>query len=98
MKGQNVTLQDIAIELEDTISPINLHCEEEIETEEVDTPNPFAITATCYACEQVLRLAVVTSTEGIHQLQQLLFDNLFLLCAACSKQVFCNRRPERNGP
>nr|AAY86739.1 E7 [Bovine papillomavirus] len=98
MKGQNVTLQDIAAELEDTISPINLRCEEEIETEEVENPNPFAITATCYACEQTLRLAVVTSNEGILQLQQLLFEDLSLLCAACSKQVFCNRRPERNGP
>ncbi|AVX45448.1 E7 protein [Bos taurus papillomavirus 24] len=97
MKGQTVTLQDVALEFQDAISPINLECDEEIETEEVDNLNPFAITATCYACENTLRLAVVTSGEGIHHLQQLLLDDLHLLCAGCSTQVFCDRRPGQNG-
>ncbi|BAJ12073.1 E7 protein [Bos taurus papillomavirus 11] len=98
MKGPNVTLEGIAADLENAVSPINLNCEEEIDTEEVELPNPFEITATCYVCEKILRLAVVTSNDGIHQLQQLLFENLSLLCSACSRDVFCNRRPVKNGP
>lgn len=97
MKGQDVTLQDVALDFQDAISPISLDCEEQIETEEVDSPNPYAVTATCYVCEQSLRLAVVTSTTGIRQLEQLLLDSLCLLCAACSREVFSERRPQRNG-
>lgn len=93
-----MTLQGIALEFENAVSPINLNCDEEIETEEVESPNPFEITAYCYVCEHKLRLAVVTSVDGIHQLQQLLCDNLSLLCAPCSREVFCNRRAARNGP
>ncbi|QYI89529.1 E7 early protein [Bos taurus papillomavirus 34] len=97
MKGQDVTYQYLAVELEDAISPINLNCEEEIETEEIECPNPYAVTATCYVCEDTLRLAVVTSTDGIRQLQSLLLDSLNLLCASCSREAFCERRPEHNG-
>ncbi|AJG05908.1 E7 protein [Bos taurus papillomavirus 15] len=99
MKGQDVVLQDLASELEDIVSPINLDCEEEIETEEVevDFPNPYEITAVCYVCEETLRIAVVTTTTGIRDLQTLLLGSLSLLCAACSRDAFCNRRPQRNG-
>ncbi|QYI89562.1 E7 early protein [Bos taurus papillomavirus 39] len=98
MKGhQDVTYQNLAIELENEISPISLNCDEEIETEEVDFPNPYAVTAACYVCEEQLRLAVVASDDGIRQLQVLLLDSLQLLCASCSRQAFCNRRPEHNG-
>lgn len=97
MKGQDVTYRDLAVELQDTISPISLNCEEELELEETDAPNPYAVTASCYVCEESLRLAVVTSEEGIRQLQTLLLDSLNLLCASCSREAFCSRRPEQNG-
>ncbi|BBQ05070.1 E7 protein [Bos taurus papillomavirus 29] len=97
MKGQNVMLKDLATELEDVISPINLDCDEEIETEEVDSPEPFAVEAVCYVCEQVLRLALVASPDGILQLQQLLLDSVSFLCASCSREAFCNRRPQGHG-
>ncbi|BAO50678.1 E7 protein [Bos taurus papillomavirus 6] len=98
MKGQSMILKDLATELEEVVSPINLDCEEEIETEEVDCPAPFAVEAVCHVCEQVLRLAVVASPDGILQLQQLLLtDSLSFLCTSCSREAFCNRRPQRNG-
>lgn len=94
-----MALQDLASELEDVVSPISLACEEDIETEEVDIPNPYEVTAVCYVCEDTLRIAVVTSTSGIRQLQTLLLGSLSLLCAACSRDAFCARRPQaqRNG-
>ncbi|QYI89542.1 E7 early protein [Bos taurus papillomavirus 36] len=94
MKGQDVVLQDLAAELEEVVSPVNLDCEEEIETEEVDFPNPYEITAVCYACEDTLRIAVVTSSSGIRELQSLLLGSLSLLCAACSREAFRTRRPQ----
>ncbi|APR72338.1 E7 [Bos taurus papillomavirus 23] len=97
MKGQDVTLQGIAVELKEVVSPINLACDEEIETEEVDGPAPYAVEAVCYVCEQPLRLALVADSEGILQFHHLLLENLNLLCASCSREVFCNRRPQRNG-
>lgn len=98
MKGQDVTLKNVAEELEDVVSPIILDCQEEIETEEVDCPAPYAVEAVCYVCENPLRLALVSSPDGIHQLHQLLLDCISLLCANCSREVFSNRRPQRNGP
>ncbi|BBU60027.1 E7 protein [Bos taurus papillomavirus 28] len=99
MKGQDVTLRDITLELQEVVSPINLHCEEELEIEEVDFSDPYAITTYCYKCEIVLRLAVIATSDGIHQLQQLLLGTVSLLCPACAKPVFCTRRPpqQRNG-
>lgn len=91
-----MVLQDLAVELEGVVSPVNLDCEEEIETEEVevDFPNPYEITAVCYVCEDILRLAVVTSSSGIRELQSLLLGSLSLLCAACSREAFRTRRPQ----
>lgn len=93
-----MTLKDIALEFEDAVSPVNLDCEEEeIETEVVECPNPYSVTATCYVCEKTLRIAVVTSADGIRQLQLLLLDSLSLLCAACCSDAIRAGRP-RNGP
>lgn len=89
-----MTLEGIAAELESVVSPINLNCEEDIETEEVECLIPFAITAACYCCEEQLRIAVVTSDQGIRQLQELLLGSLSLLCAACSREAFRTRRPD----
>uniref|UniRef100_Q7LZV6 Protein E7 n=1 Tax=Bos taurus papillomavirus 6 TaxID=10563 RepID=Q7LZV6_BPV6 len=99
MKGQSMILKDLAAELEEVVSPINLDCEEEIANEEVDCPVTFCLVeAVCHVCEQVLRLAVVASPDGILQLQQLLLtDSLSFLCTSCSREAFCNRRPQRNG-
>ncbi|QYI89503.1 E7 early protein [Bos taurus papillomavirus 30] len=99
MKGQDVILKDLANELEEVISPINLDCEEEIETEEVDCPDPYTVQAICYVCEQVLRLALVASPDGILQFHQLLLgSSINFLCASCSREAHSSRRPERNGP
>lgn len=90
-----MTLEDIAVEFQDVISPISLSCEEEeIETEVVEYPVPYEIQAVCYCCEEQLRIAVVTSTSGIRQLQDLLLDSLSLLCAGCSREAFRTRRPD----
>nr|AAY86726.1 E7 [Bovine papillomavirus] len=98
MKGQNVTLQDVTLQFEHVISPVSLNCEEEeLEVEEVDCPNPYAIETACYVCEDKLRIAVVTSNDGIRDLQELLLNSLFLLCASCSREAFCLRRAQQNG-
>ncbi|QYI89555.1 E7 early protein [Bos taurus papillomavirus 38] len=98
MKGHDVVLQELASELEEVVSPVNLDCEEEIETEEVEVlPNPYEIRAVCYVCEDTLRFAVVTSSAGIRELQTLLLGSLSLLCAACSREAFRSRRPQENG-
>lgn len=92
-----MTLENVSQEFEHVISPISLTCEEEIEIEEVDLPAPYAIETVCYVCEEQLRISVVTSNQGIRDLQQLLLDSLSLLCAACSRDAFCARRPQRDG-
>lgn len=92
-----MTLPDITLEFTDVVSPVSLDCEEELESEEVESPDPYAVDASCFNCHTNLRIVVVASPEGIRGLQLLLFGPLSLLCPACATRTCASRRPQRNG-
>lgn len=98
MRGPQPTLPDITLELAEVVSPINLDCEEELEVEEAEQGDPYAIAVACYNCETNLRLAVIASPDGIRAFQQLLLASLSLLCPTCSRTLFSGRRGNRYGP
>lgn len=93
MQGKAPTIEDIELDLNDAVLPANLLCNENLSIEEAvqsQSPpvEPYKVQATCYACGTVLRLFVVSSSECIRGLEELLFRDLNLLCAACGRQTF----------
>ena len=88
MKGNQVTLQDVVLELEPL--PVDLYCEEELPTEleaEEEPVKPYKVVAPCGCCGSRLRLCVLATLDGIHSLESLLLEGLHLLCPPCRHRI-----------
>ncbi|CAW42227.1 E7 protein [Human papillomavirus 99] len=94
MIGKEVTVQDIVLELsviQPEVLPVDLFCEEELPTEQETEEESdiertvFKITAPCGCsnCKVKLRLFVNATELGIRTFQQLLTQDLQLLCPEC---------------
>ena len=90
MIGTTPTIKDIVL-LEAPPCPLSLHCnetlEEEIEVEvEAEPPalQPYRVDVPCGVCSRPLKLVILSDPSGVRTLQQLLCDNLSLVCGACS--------------
>ena len=91
MIGNQVTIQDIVLELEPY--PIDLFCEEEELPTEQDTSEeepekvPFKVVAPCGCCGARLRLFLCATNLGIHTFETLLLEELSLLCPTCRESI-----------
>ena len=90
MMGQQPTIQDIELQetLENLVMPSALLCEESLspdDTPEEESLSPYWVDCRCYSCDNLVRLCVAATTGAIHLLQQLLFNDLSLLCPVCSR-------------
>ncbi|ADQ39307.1 E7 [Colobus guereza papillomavirus 2] len=92
MIGKDADLQDIILELSEIQpegQPVDLLCEEELPAEQELEEEPttarttFKVVAPCGCCEANLRLFVRATTFGIRTLQDILTEELQLLCPEC---------------
>nr|AYA94914.1 MAG: E7 protein [Human papillomavirus] len=95
MRGDRPTLDDII--LEELVMPINLLCDEPSESLSPDCEgeeerlDPYRIESTCYICGLRVRIVVVSSSDGIRCLEQLLLEEVSLLCATCARNLHDGR-------
>ncbi|ANZ90265.1 E7 protein [Bos taurus papillomavirus 21] len=94
MIGETPTIRDIDLDLTELIDPQNLLCEEEILAEEVleEELCPYSLRTCCASCSALLRIFVVTSSDSIRTLHQLLLSDLSFLCIPCSQRNLRNER------
>lgn len=86
MIGKEVTLRDIVLELTEP-QPVDLHCEEELpeqDTEVEPERTSYKIILRCGGgCGTRLRIFVAATHSGITSLQELLLEEVVLLCPDC---------------
>ncbi|ANG08928.1 E7 [Human papillomavirus 181] len=95
MMGKTPTLQDI--KLEDLVLPASLICEESLSADDVPeeesvTLSPYRVDSNCFKCNCHVRLCVVASFGAIHLFEQLLLQDLCILCPGCSRLQSNNGR------
>lgn len=92
MIGKEVTLQDIVLELNELqpeVQPVDLFCEEELPSEQQETEEElpertaYKVVTPCGCCKVKLRIFVNATRFAIRTLQNLLFEELQLLCPEC---------------
>lgn len=95
MIGRQPTLQDIELDLETLVEPVNLYCEESLspdsEGEEEDVEVIYRVDTYC-DCGTAVRLIVTASDAALRQLQQLLLQDLQIVCPPCARAIFQNGR------
>nr|UJP71353.1 E7 protein [human papillomavirus 115] len=95
MIGKEATIHDIVLEdLSELVQPIDLHCNEELpdeqEEEEELAPDrtPFKVIVYCGgSCGTKLRIFLLSTTYGIRLLEDLLLNELALLCPQCRDRI-----------
>lgn len=94
MIGKEVTIPDIVLEeLQELAQPIDLHCYEELpdatseESEEEPERIPYKIVVPCCGCPVKLRLYVFATHFGIRALQDLLLQEVQLICPQCRETI-----------
>ena len=91
MRGETPTIGDIV--LEELVMPINLLCNEPSESLSPDCEgeeeqlDPYRIDSTCFNCGRRIKIVVVCSSSGIRSLEQLLLEEVSLICAACARSL-----------
>lgn len=89
MQGSAPTINDIELDLHETVCPVALECSEILSLDEASPEvDPYKICGACYVCGAKLRLFAVATPEGIRGLQHLLLESLSLLCTNCGKETF----------
>ena len=93
MIGKEVTLQDIVLELNELqpeVQPVDLFCEEELPNEQQEREEEpqierasYKVVAPCGCCKVKLRIFISATDFVIRSFQQLLIDELQLLCPDC---------------
>lgn len=89
MRGNAPTIQGVHLDLHELVLPYNLLSGEEIlssddEVEE-ETPEPYRVATTCGICHNRVRIFVLADEPSIRHLQQLLLENLRLVCVSCAR-------------
>lgn len=93
MIGKEVTLQDIVLELSELlpeVQPVDLFCEEELPNElqeaEVELHierTAYKVVVPCGCCKVKLRIFITATEFALRTFQNLLFEQLQLLCPEC---------------
>nr|QFF92672.1 protein E7 [Equus caballus papillomavirus 1] len=61
--------------------------EVEVELDAVRPQAPYAVCTVCCRCGEKVGLCVLATDEGIHGLEELLFEALQLFCAQCAPPI-----------
>lgn len=86
MHGNSATMRDITLELEEIIMPSNLLCGEESLSPDLEEERAtYKVDTLCDDCKTGIRICLVASELGVRRLQQLLIEELSLLCPGCSR-------------
>nr|AEX31151.1 E7 protein [Human papillomavirus] len=88
MRGNEPTLRDIELNLEEIVLPQNLLSNESLSPDdapEEEHLSPYRVDSYCYKCNCRVRIVVVASAGSIRLLEELLLSSLFLLCPGCSR-------------
>lgn len=95
MIGNKPTLNDIELDLEELVEPVNLYCEETLspdsEGEEVEPQVVYKVETEC-ECGTALRLVVAATGAAIRTLHLLLTEELQIVCPQCARRIFRNGR------
>lgn len=87
MIGKQATIPDIMLDLQDLVQPIDLHCDEELSENQEEEPVPqridYKIVSSCGGCGIKLRIFATCTQFGIRTLQDLLLEEIALLCPDC---------------
>lgn len=90
MIGPEIEVGDIELQLEQLVMPANLLSDEVLSPDEVEEEElpvePYRIDSRCKVCNSAVRLFVAASHQGIRELQQLLFADLYFICTPCAKR------------
>lgn len=90
MRGEKPTLQDIHLELQDEVLPINLIAEETLSTDadpEEEEQQPFTVDTCCHSCKAGVRIVIFATAAAVRTLQLLLFAELGIVCTKCAKEL-----------
>ncbi|AAO15008.1 E7 [Human papillomavirus type 92] len=87
MIGKQATIPDIVLDLQDLVQPIDLHCDEDLSENQEEEPAPqridYKIVSSCGGCGIKLRIFASCTQFGIRTLQDLLLEEIALLCPDC---------------
>lgn len=95
MRGDRPTVKQLDIDLEELVLPINLLSDEQLPVEEeveVELKEPFRVSTCCGICHTNVRLFVLATTPAIRGLEQLLLEDLNVVCVSCAKKESKNGR------
>lgn len=94
MIGKQATIPDVVLDLQEFVQPIDLYCDEELPDlpeeapeEEQQSYTPYKIVAPCVTCGAKLRLFVYATEFGIRTQQNLLIQEVQLLCPVCRDSI-----------
>lgn len=90
MRGEKPTLQDINLEFENEVLPVNLIAEETLSTDadpEEEEQQPFTVDTCCYSCKAGVRIVIFATSAAVRTLQLLLFAELGIVCTKCAKEL-----------
>lgn len=95
MIGKAPTINDIELDLEELVEPISLYCEESLspdtEGEEEDVEVIYRVDSYC-ECGAAVRLVITASDSALRTLQQLLTEDLTIVCPTCARNLVQNGR------
>lgn len=97
MIGPAIKSGDIELDLQSLVLPENLLSNESLspdtegQAEEVEQA-PYTIDTTCNSCGARVRICVVATRSGILLLQELLTQEVNLLCPSCSRNTLRHGR------
>nr|AYA93693.1 MAG: E7 protein [Human papillomavirus] len=97
MRGPEIDVGDIELDLESLVIPENLLSNESLSPDTEGQPEevehaPYKVDTCCEACKAGVRICVLASRLAILTLEQLLTSELSLLCPACSRTYFRHGR------
>lgn len=99
MRGNQPTLQDVELNLNELVLPEPLLCDEnseslspDCEPEEEQEIETYRVDTLCHICGTGVRVCVAASVPAIHLLQELMFGSLSFLCPRCSRGHFHHGR------
>lgn len=96
MIGNSPDIKDIELDLHALVLPANLISEESLspdsEAEEEEEHSPYRVDTCCKACGAGVRVCVFATEIAIRTLQQLLTQELSLVCPGCSRNLFHHGR------
>nr|AUB51262.1 E7 protein [Human papillomavirus type 213]CAD1814379.1 E7 protein [Human papillomavirus type 213] len=88
MRGNNPTINDIELHLEELVLPVNLLANESLSLDdqpEEEQQQYYRVDSLCGNCNTRVRLVVLANNAAIRELQQLLFASLSIVCSRCAR-------------